>query len=650
VAFVQKVGATVNGSGAVITPSLTGVVAGHTLALAISGGALTDSVPTDSSGQTWTKSYFTTSGPSNIAVYYLLSANAGTHTVTWTEGSNVNAGATYSLVEMPACSAVDVLGTASTVVATTSTTTTANITTVNASDILLGVVTVDCNTGSANQGITDPPTGWTSLQVQQNTSANYGAEICYQEVATAGAKSATWTYASDTITYIGQIVSFKIATTGTFPLTATQSAPVVGIVKPGASGPLVANAGTGTTGTAKAATVATLSQVAGIGALGTVKNAASIALTSVAGVGAVGTVTVLSSGVTAALSQVAGSGAVGTAIASVNKALTQNSGSGAVGTPVALAVSQLSQVASVGAAGIAGSSASAALAGVVAVGSIGSIAAGVSISLNGVSGTGTVGSVAAVIPGGGALTQAFATGTTGSATPVVVASLSQGSGSGAVGTAGVNASIVVSGVSGVGSIGSVSAQIGAQLSGASGIGATGSVSIPAVILLGNVSSAGVIGSTSAGVVVALSGSVATGSVGTVSPSCAAFLARVSGTGSVGSVTATNTGPVTVGLSGVQSSGIAGLIGTIGQNPNGAGFPYKASPFQWKPDNTRTKKKKEEPKVEIAVVKHPGLPRPYGIREAIAHAKTPRYEDIAKGSSVRLSSLVGDDEDELLLLL
>jgi len=213
-AIVQKSSATVNGAST-INPSLSGVAAGNTLALVISSTLTTDNTPTDSAGQTWSKAfYLVNSAAATVAVYYLLSANSGAHTLTWTAGGPSFVG--YSFIELPACTAVDVIGTLGTAVNSATTLSSPSITTTNAADAIIAVFCADTASGSTNAAITDPPTGYTSVYAQQNTSVNVGAQHSYKEVSSTGAQSATWTFNADTSgsTYAAAAVAFKQSATG----------------------------------------------------------------------------------------------------------------------------------------------------------------------------------------------------------------------------------------------------------------------------------------------------------------------------------------------------------------------------------------------------------------------------------------------------
>lgn len=220
--YVQKTSASVDNAAGIGAPQLTGVVAGNTLALILgttTAGTIGEAswpVPTDSSGQTWLKAVgpvsvgTLTTDQSKGAIYYLLNANAGTHTLTQAWSAGMYGG--YTFLEFAPCTAVDVTTSngGTTNVTTGNTGTTA--TTTQANDVvLIGLTTNNSGAGLANSAFTDPPAGYTSLFAAQATNAHTGAQHSYKEVASAGAQSATWTWttASET-SWQAVIATFKL--------------------------------------------------------------------------------------------------------------------------------------------------------------------------------------------------------------------------------------------------------------------------------------------------------------------------------------------------------------------------------------------------------------------------------------------------------
>lgn len=223
--YVQKVSASVDGVGS-IAPVITGVTLHNTLVLIVgttdtAQGNASYGVPTDSASVTGDQTWLKAVGPigvgassievSKAAIYYLLDAKAGTHTLsqTWSGGDY----GAYTLLEIPACSALDVVtsngGTTS--VTTGSTGTTATTTQANDA-VIVALTTNTSGAGLANSGFTDPPSGYTSLFAQQNTSAHTGAQYSYLETSSAGAQSATWTWTNGAQTsWQAVIASFKFS-------------------------------------------------------------------------------------------------------------------------------------------------------------------------------------------------------------------------------------------------------------------------------------------------------------------------------------------------------------------------------------------------------------------------------------------------------
>jgi hypothetical protein len=215
--FVQKATANgADGSGG-INVTLTGVTAGNFLTLQISlGDRSTPTLPTDSNG-TWVSAVPGTAiGVSYAAdmVCYQGGAAGGTHT--GSTGGYANLGYMITLCEwagMGATSSVDVQASDFT---NSVSATVPSQTLVQANELVLGTFCIGDLFGNAAAAITDPPTGYTSLAVQDNTTpANgyIGAEHCY--IANAGSTAlpaTTWACInSASITYlIASVVTFKV--------------------------------------------------------------------------------------------------------------------------------------------------------------------------------------------------------------------------------------------------------------------------------------------------------------------------------------------------------------------------------------------------------------------------------------------------------
>lgn len=227
-AFVQKVTASVDNASSIGSPSLTSVVSGNTLALILSSSAAALSeasfaVPTDSSGQTWTKAV----GPVAIgtnpafaksAIYYLLNANAGTHTLS--QSWNVGTYGGYTFLELPACTAVDVSTSNGALATVTTGNTGTTATTTQANDVvLIGLATNTNGTGLSNAAFSNPPAGYTTLFVAQDTTAHIGSQHSYKEVSSAGTQIGTWTWTTVAEeVWQATIATFKMASGGSTAL------------------------------------------------------------------------------------------------------------------------------------------------------------------------------------------------------------------------------------------------------------------------------------------------------------------------------------------------------------------------------------------------------------------------------------------------
>jgi len=292
-------------SVASFSPSLTSVTAGNTLVLLVAASAFTDTTPTDSTGQTWSKAVYLNNTGCQVAVYYLLSANAGTHNLTVSHGGS--AFPSWSLVEIPTCTAVDVVSTLASATNTATTLSSNAITTTNANDAVFVLFAADVATGHTNAGITDPPGTYSSVFAQQNTSSFAGCEFGYQEVSSTGSQSATWTFTADTTgsLYAAGAVAFKLSAAGGAALSGA------GVAKATGSGSLTPKAQFAGAGVATARGSATLSGGAVLSGAGSATSVGSGALTvtlkfagaGVASASGSGTLTVPSSGPTVTLKQ-----------------------------------------------------------------------------------------------------------------------------------------------------------------------------------------------------------------------------------------------------------------------------------------------------------------------------------------------------------
>lgn len=218
---VQKVFGSLDNVPNLGSPSLPTVVAGNTLILVVGSsagniGEASWAVPTDTAGQTWLKAVgpvsvgATQPDQSKIACYYLLNANAGTHTLGQTWSANMYGG--YVFFECPPCTAADVSTSNGGTTNTTSLSTGTTATTTQANDIVvIGVTTNTSGAGLANSAFTDPPAGFTSLFAAQATNAHTGAQFSYKEVSSAGAQAGAWTCTTGSLTsWQAFVATFKM--------------------------------------------------------------------------------------------------------------------------------------------------------------------------------------------------------------------------------------------------------------------------------------------------------------------------------------------------------------------------------------------------------------------------------------------------------
>jgi hypothetical protein len=210
VSFVQK--NTLNSSTTVTTQTttLTSVTSGN-LVIAVSSWAINaglTSVPSldstsvtagwqeaghaggvDSSGHPgWT---------TGVSVYYLQNAPSGTASLKLNYPASTYARTILAEYGGYATSApVDKIAVNTSAGATTLTVTSA--TTSQANELVIVGHACAFATSNSNIGLTNPPSGYTSLAVVQDTNTGSGVEFAYKEVTSTGAQSATWSWSGTT--------------------------------------------------------------------------------------------------------------------------------------------------------------------------------------------------------------------------------------------------------------------------------------------------------------------------------------------------------------------------------------------------------------------------------------------------------------------
>lgn len=190
--FVQKVNA----------QSITGVTAGNALFFFVFANSGLPLAITDSAGQTWTASTLANasgSGSHLVQIYYLLNANAGTHSLSFGAVSAQS----FEIVEFANVVSLD---TQSITGGTAVTFSSASLSPSQTYDLFFAAV---CHSSVNNPtGITDPPTGWTSIFAQTGTAAA-GAECAYLIPSTTSAQQATWTQNGGSVDWNAIIIAFK---------------------------------------------------------------------------------------------------------------------------------------------------------------------------------------------------------------------------------------------------------------------------------------------------------------------------------------------------------------------------------------------------------------------------------------------------------
>ena len=181
-AIVQQNWVTSGTTGNNTVPSLSGVSSSDVLVAVVAfinsngNNGVTVPAPTDSSGDTWGAAIASQASvgspyPVGIEAFLLASPTAGTHTVTF--ATNATGGGSYSfagLIEISGYTATDKA--LSTNVLSNSISISSGTLT-SGSELAIAVMAVDSTIGTnANNGITDPPTGWTSLVAYQDSVTN----------------------------------------------------------------------------------------------------------------------------------------------------------------------------------------------------------------------------------------------------------------------------------------------------------------------------------------------------------------------------------------------------------------------------------------------------------------------------------------------
>lgn len=224
------------------SPTITGVTAGNTLvalfAFQNANNGQASVVPTivDSAGQTWLTWNVPTTQQAcfgvewvSYAMFFLPNANSGTHTLTVSAANNNWQGQISEFSGFSGTPAVDKVSTpngADPGTITAGSTNTTPATTV-ANSLVVAVVAIRSNRANSlgSIGITDPPSGFTSLASYQATpDGPHALEFCYKVVAATGTQATSWTWGSLTGAWQAGIGNIAVLTStlAPTPFTSTQ--------------------------------------------------------------------------------------------------------------------------------------------------------------------------------------------------------------------------------------------------------------------------------------------------------------------------------------------------------------------------------------------------------------------------------------------
>lgn len=173
----------------------------------------TNNQPTasDSKGNSWAVDVSVVDGGNakgrvSIGHGQLASGGSG-HTFTLNQGSSAYIEGDFSeFSQVVTSSALDKTATNQVASGTTSTSTTATL--AQADELIIAAIVV--NVSSSNVHLTDPPSGYTSIGVNQDPNTSIGYEAAYKIVSATTAVSATWTF--DSAAAASAIATYK--TTG----------------------------------------------------------------------------------------------------------------------------------------------------------------------------------------------------------------------------------------------------------------------------------------------------------------------------------------------------------------------------------------------------------------------------------------------------
>jgi hypothetical protein len=217
--LVQKVGGQTN-TGATVTLTLNGVLT--TNALLYGQGCIsivTFSAPTDTGSGTWAQSVTEqgAAGTQSAGLAHCLNPGSGTHAVSDSLGSGVGF-KTCALAEWNnSLTSLDQTNSANSGSSAVGSQSTGSITPSQSSETIFAMVNAN---GSGTWAIDDPPTGYTSIYVQNNAQAFAAIEACAKDITSGGAQSVTWNFGSGNTGSAGALIaSFKSSAGGAAPFT-----------------------------------------------------------------------------------------------------------------------------------------------------------------------------------------------------------------------------------------------------------------------------------------------------------------------------------------------------------------------------------------------------------------------------------------------
>lgn len=213
-ALVQSTSAAIAGGAATVT--LNGVSASNTLVLilGVDAGPSTPNTPAGFTPSNVPAAFSSSGSAVSAAILHNQAPSSGTNavSVTYTAGGTGLAfllewsGMTASALDVaPAASNVTNGGTAGS-------NSIASGTLAQANEVIFALLmSNDTGSGTANVGISDPPSGFTSLFAQQDSTSFGPMQISYNVVSSTAGATASWTW-TDTVTIFSQatLASFKL--------------------------------------------------------------------------------------------------------------------------------------------------------------------------------------------------------------------------------------------------------------------------------------------------------------------------------------------------------------------------------------------------------------------------------------------------------